>query len=355
MSRDLLNKTECDTLKGVCILIIMWHNLVLMINDVVKVNEHSYNSQYVLDMINSYLHPSSMTILNMLSHYVLIGVLGITFISGYGLVLKYEHGKNTVSSPRFLASHYEKLIVLMAIGLIIYYLLIYVAFQSRSLDLVDLTTMLSLTANCINISAIKPRPFWYFGMIMQLYIIYRIFLYPFSANGSKGRWFAPLVMMMISLLPMIVFSGHNGVLYILRYNFPIGCMPFCMGVLAARFGHDSVNHSCFKALIVLIIAFVFATIMELNVHSWLLLATPAYVLIAILIVKSLPRRIATWIAKIGTLSSALYIIHPTIRLFFKNTVGEKPYISLLVYTIVCIMLAIPFQKLLKSIPRVIKV
>ena len=190
MSRELLNKQECGALKGVSILLIMWHNLALMVEGVVKVNEHTYNPQYAFDMINSILHPSRMTILDFLSHYVLIGVLGITFVSGYGLVLKYERGKNTVSPVRFIAGHYEKLLVLMAIGLVLYYIVKLVAFQSWQIHLVDITAMLSLTANCFNIAAINPRPFWYFGMIMQLYIIYRIFLYPFSVNG-KGRWVAP--------------------------------------------------------------------------------------------------------------------------------------------------------------------
>ena len=153
---------------------------------------------------------------------------------------------------------------------------------------------------------------------------------------------------------MIIFSGHNGIMHILRYNFPIGCMPFCMGVLVARFCHDSVDLSCFHAFIALIIAIVFATIMELNVYLWLILATPAYVLIAILIVKSLPGVLLTWAARIGTLSSVLYIIHPSIRMLFKTTVGENPYMSLLIYTLICIALAIPTHRVFKNIPRFIK-
>ena len=325
-----------------------------MIEGVVKVNEHTYSSQYAFDMINSFMHPNRMTMINTLSHYVLIGVLGITFISGYGLVLKYENGKNTVSPARFIASHWEKLFVLMALGLVFYSLVRLVVFQQWSLGLVDITTMLSLTANCFHISAIKPLPFWYFGMIMQLYIIYRVFLYPFSSKESKGRWIAPLAVMIISLLPMIIFSGHNGILHYLRYNFPIGCLPFCMGILAARFCHDYDLRSCLIAFVALIIAFVFATILELNVYSWLILATPAYVLIAILIVKSLPRVLLNCAAWIGTLSSVLYIIHPSIRLLFKTTVGNNPYISLLIYTLICIALAIPLNWVFKHIPRFIK-
>ena len=153
---------------------------------------------------------------------------------------------------------------------------------------------------------------------------------------------------------MIIFSGRDGIMYILRYNFPIGCMPFCMGVLAARFCNDFVNRSCFIAFIALIIAIVFATILELNVYSWLILATPAYVLIAILIVKSLPRVLLNLAAWIGTLSSVLYIIHPSIRLLFKTTVGGSPYISLLIYTLICMALAIPAHWVFKHIPRIIK-
>ena len=102
------------------------------------------------------------------------------------------------------------------------------------------------------------------------------------------------------------------------------------------------------------IAFVFATVMELNVFSWLILATPAYVLIAILIVKSMPGVLLNWAAKIGVLSSVLYIIHPSIRLLFKTKVGLNPYLSLLIYTLICIALAIPAHWLYKRIPRFIK-
>lgn len=352
--RELLNKNECNALKGVSILIIMWHNLVLMIDDVVQVNEHTYDVQNAYDMIYSFLHPSRMTILDIMSHWVLIGVLGITFISGYGLVLKYEKSeKNKVSSARFLASHYEKLIVLMAVGLVIYYIVRRMVFKSWSFDFVDTATMLSLTANFMPVS-IKPLPFWYFGMIMQLYVIYRFFIYPYRRENSKGRWAAPIAIMIIGLLPMILFAGRNGVLCFFRYNFPIGIMPFIMGVLAARFCHGFVNRSSWLAFFALIIVIVLATIMELNYYLWLIIATPAYVLIAILIIKSLPKVLLKWSARIGVLSSMLYIIHPSIRLFFKHIVGDAPYISLLVYTIVCFALAIPIHWLFKKIPRFIK-
>ena len=49
--RALLDKRECKALKGVSLLIIMWHNLVLMMDDVVKVNEHTYNVMYNIHTI----------------------------------------------------------------------------------------------------------------------------------------------------------------------------------------------------------------------------------------------------------------------------------------------------------------
>lgn len=352
---ELLNKSECNALKGVSILIIIWHNLVLMNEDVVKVNEHTYNAQYAYDMINSFMHPSFMTILDIMSHWVLIGVLGITFVSGYGLVVKYEQSdKKKVSSPRFIASHYEKLIVLMTVGLVFYFLVRRVAYKPWSLSMVDIAAMLSLTANYIPGISIKPLPFWYFGMIMQLYIIYRFFLYPFRREGSIGHWAAPLAVMVIGLLPMIIFANHNGILCFLRYNFPIGSMPFVMGVLAARFCHNIVSRPYWLTFIALIIVVVFASITELNVYTWLILATPAYVMIVILLVKSLPRVFLNSAAQIGSISSMLYIIHPSIRLLFKNVVGGDPFKTLLIYTLICIVLAIPAHRLFKLIPRFIK-
>ena len=354
--RELLNKSECNALKGVSILIIMWHNLVLMLENVVKVNEHTYNVQYTHDMINSFMNPSYMTTLDIISHWVLIGVLGITFISGYGLVLKYEQSKkNQISSARFIASHYEKLIMLMAVGLFFYFLVRCVVFKSCPLSVVDVVGMLSFTANYLPNASIKPMPFWYFGMIFQLYIVYCFFLYPFRRKGSIGHWAAPLATMIIGLLPMIIFASRNGVLCFLRYNFPIGIVPFSMGVLAARYCHGFVNRSCLLALIALIILIVFTMIMELNVYTWLILATPAYVIIAILIVKSLPGLLLNWAAQIGALSSMIYIIHPSIRLLFKNMMEIDPYKTLLFYTLACLALAIPANWLFKRIPRFIKV
>ena len=306
------------------------------------------------NMIDSFLRPSYLTILDIMSHWVLIGVLGITFISGYGIVLKYEQSdKHKVSSTRFIASHYEKLIVLMAMGLVFYLIIRQVFFKSCPLSFADAMAMLSLAANCLSNVSIIPLPFWYFGMIMQLYLIYRFLLYPFRRVDSCGRWMAPLAIMIIGLLPMIIFAGRDGVLCFLRYNFPIGIVPFSMGVLAARSCHGFINRSRWLSLTTLIII-VIATLLELNVYTWLLLATPVYVLIAILIVKSLPGFLLDWAAWIGALSSMLYIIHPSVRLIFKNMVGGDPYKTLLIYTIVCFVLAIPAYKLYRHIPRLIK-
>ena len=119
---------------------------------------------------------------------------------------------------------------------------------------------------------------------------------------------------------MIIFAGRDGVLCFLRYNFPIGIVSFSMGVLAARSCHGFINRSRWLSLTTLIII-VIATLLELNVYTWLLLATPVYVLIAILIVKSLPGFLLNWAAWIGALSLMLYIIHPSVRLIFKNMVG----------------------------------
>ncbi len=55
--RELLDKRECKALKGVSILLIMWHNLVLMMDDVVKVNEHTYNVQYTYEYDRFILAP----------------------------------------------------------------------------------------------------------------------------------------------------------------------------------------------------------------------------------------------------------------------------------------------------------
>jgi hypothetical protein len=72
-----------------------------------------------------------------------------------------------------------------------------------------------------------PGIYWFFGLMMQLYIVYRLLLY------RRSSWYVVALIAVCWLLQ--VFCDPDGdTLNRLRYNFIGGMLPFGLGILLGR-------------------------------------------------------------------------------------------------------------------------
>ena len=94
MINEKYQMTLDDTLvlRGISILIIILHNYIHRFSNVVLENQHVYYPERNKELINSFLEFDPGLFLDLISHYGHYGVPVFVFLSGYGLVMKYEKG-----------------------------------------------------------------------------------------------------------------------------------------------------------------------------------------------------------------------------------------------------------------------
>ena len=114
--QQLLSLTESKALRGIAILGIILHNYCHFLGFAVKENEYTFNvdkPMQLADRLLSLNHDLFIHILSFFGHY---GVPLFLFISGFGLVAKYEQKERdkTVGVLSFTWYHYAKLLRLSA-------------------------------------------------------------------------------------------------------------------------------------------------------------------------------------------------------------------------------------------------
>ena len=176
---------------------------------------------------------------------------------------------------------------------------------------------------------IWPGPYWFFGLMMQLYIVYRLLLW------RKGDVYA-LLLIAVCWAMQAFCDPEGDTLNRVRYNFMGGVLPFCAGLLYARHGKQ-LTHGVRMTLMVISVVAVF--FFSFNFQTWLWV--PLFVCTASIgIVKLLPKTVNEWIAWVGTISAALFVLHPlTRKIFIPISRHGDVYTGLLLYIVASIALA----------------
>lgn len=335
----LLSRIECNMLRGLAIILIVLNNFGHKVIGVHPDNEFNYDYGRVLGFWDSLMNYSYVLPLELLSFYSPFGVMLFIFLSGYGLVLKYEKGDGqSITNSGFVFSHYKKLFVMQAKGLA-FFLLLYLIFESKEIvQVLPLVKQLLLTGNILSHHFIIPGPYWFFCMIFEMYLIYRFVLYRCSSK----------IMMFIVLAFLVImgFLEPNGkIMTYVRMNIGLALLPFSLGILVARHWRTNLIDldSKLKCVVCFIIAFVFLTLSKFSFYTWLLM--PIFIivtsisLVKLLIKSKLLFQILTWF---GGLSGVMFVIHPALREILITRANESGhcYEILFIYFFLTIVLSI---------------
>lgn len=334
----LLSRAECSIMRGLAIIFIVTNNFGHLIDGVHPDNEFIYDYANVSGFLDSLAHPNSLFPLELLSFYSPLGVMLFIFLSGYGLTLKYEYGEGqNVSSKEFVIGHYTKLFTMQAKGLAIFlvFMLIY-----NTHDMVyfwPFIKQLFLVGNLSPTIKIDPGPYWFFGMIMEVYVIYRFVFY------RRSSWLM-MIIVALSLLIMALLDPAGNCINYLRFNFFQALLPFSLGVLAARHwhAHSFIFESRMRAFCVFVVSFTLLTVCKFNFYTWLFM--PIFIVVmfvtSILLLSrmSLFTHLFGWL---GSLSGVMFVIHPSLRYILIERANECGYCYtvLIIYLFLTIVLS----------------
>ena len=386
---DFLSRTESATLRGIAILGIILHNYCHFLNFAVKENEYKFDAARPMQFLDHLVSLDSDLFIHFFSFFGHYGVPIFLFISGYGLVKKYEayphplpKGGESVSAKEafpsgrfggaFIKYHFLKLFRLMIIGYLVF-IGVYLLRHSDGAQVYSwdhVLTQLTMTINFLYFDPdhiIKPGPYWFFGLMLQLYVLYILVIH---------RWRNHWLLLALALGSVVLegcFVDSQDWLNYIRYNFVGGLLPFCMGVWVARptpypppegmgnqkqhpnaikippLGRD-IGWAFFSALFVLF--------GSLNFFTWLFV--PFFVVTgAIATIKlmshlrnSLPLGglgVGPWF---GSISAALFVMHPVMReLIIGHYRKVDIYGGIAIYLLSCVALAMLLKWILQFIPK----
>ena len=371
--KELLTRTECTAMRGIAILAIILHNYCHYVKGIVKENEYQFFDKRIDGLWEGLTSPDEFLPMHLFSFFGHYGVPVFLFLSGYGLVRKYEKesrgqghdpGENRATSPLdsfpFLRYHYLKLLRMLIVGFVLFIMVDAVTPGRFPFHWDNVIAQLLMYINVLSEpdKIIWPGIYWFFGLMMQFYIVYRLLLY------RRSSW---LVVVLIAVCWLLqVFCDPDGdTINRLRYNFIGGMLPFGLGICFGRSLGSGVGSqesgvsrillgqtlpskviSCLLTPVscLLIIA------MSFSFHSWLWI--PVVIIIGtIALVKALPAVILKIFVFFGTYSAAIFVAHPIARKLFITVAWQRDaYDGLMLYFVAAIGLSWAVKQLIDHLP-----
>lgn len=359
---SLLTRAECNALRGIAILGIFLHNFCHWLNPVVKENEYQYFQHNVDWFAQCAARVNELFPAHVISFFGHYGVPVFLFLSAYGLEMKYGNGQGKAPDGRrvvvssFVRYHYLKLFKMMIVGFICFTVVDAMTAGSWHYNVAQIVGQLLMINNFYDQPDrnIWPGPFWFFGLMLQLYVVYRLLLY-------RRHWGWTVGLMAVCTVAQLFMDPEGENLNYWRYNFMGGMLPFGLGLLFARYGNKVmlVNLTFGSFLMSWVVCSFFIVSASGSFYTWVIV--PALVCYAsvyfIKTVSTLPlpwlrARIGYVLGWLGNVSAALFVIHPAIRKVFITISRQGDiYTGLLLYAIASLGAAWLVMKLMRHIPN----
>lgn len=359
---SLLTRAECNALRGIAILGIFLHNFCHWLNPVVKENEYQYFQHNVDWFAQCAARVNELFPAHVISFFGHYGVPVFLFLSAYGLEMKYGNGQGKAPDGRrvvvssFVRYHYLKLFKMMIVGFICFTVVDAMTAGSWHYNVAQIVGQLLMINNFYDQPDrnIWPGPFWFFGLMLQLYVVYRLLLY-------RRHWGWTVGLMAVCTVAQLFMDPEGENLNYWRYNFMGGMLPFGLGLLFARYGNKVmlVSLTFGSFLMSWVVCSFFIVSASGSFYTWVIV--PALVCYAsvyfIKTVSTLPlpwlrARIGYVLGWLGNVSAALFVIHPAIRKVFITVSRQGDiYTGLLLYAIASLGAAWLVMKLMRHIPN----
>jgi len=399
--KELLTRRECTAMRGIAILAIMLHNYCHFIGKIVKENEYMYHEVNNDRLWFVLTNPDELLPVHLLSYFGHYGVPVFLFLSGFGLVKKYEtspdpskggEGLRTEGAWQallpfgeagrgFILYHYLKLLRMLIVGFVLFLMVDAVTPGRFAFHWDNVLAQLLMYINVLPEpdKMIWPGIYWFFGLMMELYIVYRLLLY------RRQAWLVVGLIVVCWLLQ--VFCDPDGeTLNRLRYNCIGGMLPFGVGIIVARVfsrseecgvwsentssadfaveataEHISLHtphssllertlHFPLLGLLLALASIPLVIVMSFSFHSWLWI--PVVIIIGtIAMVKAMPDAILKFFVFFGTYSAAMFVAHPVARKLFITVAWRQDiYDGLMLYVVVAIALSWAVKQIIDRIP-----
>lgn len=197
-----ISKKEMTILKGIGMVSIVLHNFIHK-TTLIGENEFDFMSIRIVRLYNAIIEDPGFIINGFFSFFGHYGVQIFIFISGYGLAKQFlnKKPKNYFSYvvPRLL-----KIYVLLGFALLCYILIMYPLKYIHPAVFIEFFKSTLLLYNNFSSETIflypNAGPLWYFGLIIELYILFPLFYYIFEKYKIKGFYITLFVVYILTYI-----------------------------------------------------------------------------------------------------------------------------------------------------------
>ncbi len=328
-----MKKKECSALRGIAIIFIMLHNYCHWLPFAVPENEFSYDLGKYIQFWE--LISWDTFIIQFFSFWGHLGVSVFVLLSGYGLVQKYDN--TIINYKSFIIKHYKKLCLPMVLGFITYYVVLFIINYTNNKDILtiipinrfiaQLTLIINFLPNPHRL--VVPGPYWYFGLSMQLYLIYLFLIH--------NRSIKIITVITLCLLLFSLFLVNSpGILIWTKFNSIGWLLPFVYGIFIGRW---SFNPSIYLTCSIVSISFLLIPLFSLSFYTWLIIPLLVAIMASHIITIS-PIVITNIFDAIGKQSLYLFVLHPITReITIHYNQNVNTYIGLTLYLLLTFALA----------------
>ena len=329
-----ISKTEIAALKGLCITMIIIHNVVHLLTPVHE-NEFQFNPDHVTGLFTWF---ETQPVANFFSFWGWLGVSLFLFASGYGLSVKYD--SRSLNTGQWIKRHYLKLQLLLLPAHVAYLAMMLVC-NPHAVDGINVLLEQLFLLNVLAPATISPGIFWYIGTAFQFYLWYLWFR---KLNNVQLILIAVCSCLAVALLPTeyVSYIRHNS----------IGWMPeFIFGMLLARSNRDLLI--CHSRAITIGIACLGVILLAFSKYTFML-SGACFVYLLLAYRKRLSRMQLLLYA--GNVSASLYVVHAVIRQIVSVSLAVSRHdlnmsatgtsIIVLIMSLAC---AIPYQALYANV------
>lgn len=362
-------------MRGIAILAIVLHNFAHWLRPMVKENEYAFAQHNADRLMTELLHPSAVLPAHLLSFFGHYGVPVFIFLSAYGLVMKYESGTASPAAPappsspgavlpgirqagNFIIRHWLKLFCMMIVGYAAFVMTDFMTPRPHHYEFWNIVGQLGMFSNLYADPdhAIWPGPYWYFGLMVQIYIFYRLFLYNGDSplTGRKSflfSQFTTFAVLAATLFAQYLFSPEGDALTWYRYNL-FGSLPvFTFALLWTRAKTSATEVPRRRNLVIFLASSLLTVMMSLWFATWIFVPF-AVCLATVSLVRVLPAVVLKALEWVGGISAAMFVCHPiTRKVLIPIAHSGDIYAGLLLYLVATVMLSLLFRRLIAGVTR----
>ncbi len=246
-----LTKDDTGILKGIAILGILMHNFLHWIEPLdCQENEFGFIRSNI-DSFFTAFHDKPTEFFNIImSYFGHFGVQIFIFISGFGLAMSMAN--KTRGYGRFLLDRLKKLYPLVIIAFVFYFFSTII----MSYRFVSAEEMKSFGYKFLLIHTLVPGegesicgPWWFFGLITQLYLLFPLVYWLIRKFGAKA--FAVICLVSYAIVYTMLYAQILPKNLFIMQNFPGHLPEFALGILFACNNGKKANIIFFFAAIVI--------------------------------------------------------------------------------------------------------